>query len=101
MPTMRLKYMSTLIKKVSGKTALGWIEEYVILDAKAQLSSTMNTIQQICYDLNFPSQSFFGQYFKRIVGKSPSDYRRTYRANASTLAERPALTLTSAPSAAR
>lgn len=76
---MTAKYMSTLVKKASGKSALQWIEDYVILDAKAQLSSTMNTIQNICYDLNFPSQSFFGRYFKRVVGMSPSDYRRSVR----------------------
>lgn len=76
---MTAKYMSTLVKKASGKSALQWIEDYVILDAKAQLSSTMNTIQNICYNLNFPSQSFFGRYFKRVVGMSPSDYRRSVR----------------------
>jgi len=69
------KYMTTLIKKASGKSALQWIEDYVILDAKAQLSSTVNTIQQITFDLNFPSQSLFGRYFKRAVGVSPSQYR--------------------------
>jgi heme oxygenase len=25
---------------------------------------------------NFPSQSFFGKYFKRLVGMSPSEYKR-------------------------
>ena len=73
------KYMTTLIKKASGKSALQWIEDYVILDAKAQLSSTVNTIQQITFDLNFPSQSIFGRYFKRAVGMSPSEYRASLR----------------------
>lgn len=76
---MTAKYMSTLVKKASGKSALQWIEDYVILDAKAQLSSSMDYIQKICYDLGFPSQSFFGRYFKRAVGMSPSDYRRSVR----------------------
>lgn len=73
------KYMTTLVKKASGKPALEWIEDYVILEAKAQLSSTVNTIQQIAYDLNFPTQSLFGRYFKRAVGMSPSDYRASLR----------------------
>ena len=76
---MTAKYLSDVIKKTSGKTPLEWIENYVILDAKAQLSSTMNTVQQIAWNLNFPSQSFFGRYFKRIVGMSPSDYRASVR----------------------
>lgn len=78
------KYMSTIVKDVSGKGALEWIGDYVILDAKARLSSTTDTIQQICYDLHFPTQSFFGRYFKRIVGMSPSDYRRSVRLTAQT-----------------
>jgi AraC-like DNA-binding protein len=44
--------------------------------AKALLKSTNMTIQQISEELNYPSQSFFGKYFKRIVGVSPSDYRK-------------------------
>lgn len=78
---MNAKYMTTLIKKVSGKSAMQWIQEYVILDAKTQLSSSMNSIKQISYDLNFPTPSFFGRYFKRVTGMSPLDYRRSVRIN--------------------
>lgn len=80
---MTAKYMTTLIKKASGKSALQWIQEYVILDAKAQLSTTMNSVKHISFDLNFPTQSFFGRYFKRATGMSPSDYRRSVRTNTS------------------
>lgn len=72
---MTAKYLTTIVKKASGKSALRWIEEYVILDAKTRLASTMNSIQQISYELNFPSQSFFYRYFRRVTGMSPSDYR--------------------------
>jgi AraC-like DNA-binding protein len=34
------------------------------------------TIQQISEELNFPSQSFFGKYFKRVVGVAPKEYKR-------------------------
>ena len=78
---MTQKYMTTLIKKSSGKSAMQWIQEYVILDAKTQLSTSMSPIKQISYDLNFPSQSFFGRYFKRATGMSPLDYRRSVRTN--------------------
>ena len=69
------KYLSQIIKTSTGKTASEWINDFVILDAKALLKSTNMTIQQICYELNFPSQSFFGKYFKRITGLSPKMYR--------------------------
>lgn len=69
------KYISTVIKASSERSAMEWIERYVTLDAIAQLTSTDRSIKYIAYDLNFPSLSFFGKYFTRVVGLSPSAYR--------------------------
>lgn len=74
---MTSKYLSQVIKDYTGKTALGLIEEYVISEAKSMLLSTTMSIQQISDELNFPSQSVFGKYFKRVTGKSPTEYRRS------------------------
>ena len=70
------KYFSTLIKEATGKTTRDWINESVILSAKALLKSTDMTIQEISIRLSFPNQSFFGKYFKTLVGKSPVEYRK-------------------------
>lgn len=69
------KYMSTVVKQTSGKSAGEWIDERIILEVKARLKSTNMTIQQIADELNFPTQSSFGKYFKRLVGVSPKEYR--------------------------
>jgi AraC-like DNA-binding protein len=69
------KHLSKVIMETSGKPANDWIDEHVALEAKALLKSTSMTIQQITEELNFPSQSFFGKYFKRVVGMSPREYR--------------------------
>lgn len=70
------KYLSKVVKQHSEKSASEWINDFVILEAKALLRSTNMTVQQISNELNFPSQSFFGKYFKRRVGVSPKEYRR-------------------------
>jgi AraC family transcriptional regulator, transcriptional activator of pobA len=70
------KHLSRVIKERSGKSAGGWIEDHIMLEAKALLKSTDLTIQQISDELNFPSQSFFGKYFKRRAGISPKAYRK-------------------------
>jgi len=70
------KYLSKLIRDNSNKSVNEWIKDYVLLEAKALLKSTNMTIQQISDELNFPSQSFFGKYFKRLVGASPKEYRK-------------------------
>lgn len=69
------KYLSKVVKQKSGKSASEWINDFVILEAKALLRSTNMTVQQIGDELNFPSQSFFGKYFKRRFGVSPKGYR--------------------------
>lgn len=68
-------YLSHVVKEVTGKTAGQWIDDFVTLEAKALLKSTDMTVQQIADELNFPSQSFFGKYFKRVVGVPPKQYR--------------------------
>lgn len=70
------KYLSSTMKDLTGKTALQIIEEYAISECKALLLSTKMTIQQISDELNFPSQSVFGKYFKRLTGMSPKEYRK-------------------------
>ncbi len=71
------KYLSKVIKDNNGMSAKKWIDDYVIWETKALLKSTNMTVQQISDELNFPSQSFFGKYFKRLVGLSPLEYRKT------------------------
>ena len=71
------KYLTTIIKQVSGRSAAEWIDECVILEAKNLLKYSSMSIQQIAYYLNFPNQSFFGTYFKRRTGMSPTEYKQS------------------------
>ena len=69
------KYLTTLIKRISGQSVSEWIDNYVIIEAKTLLKYSTMSIQEIAYYLNFPNQSFFGSYFKRNTGMSPSQYK--------------------------
>lgn len=69
------KHLGRTIKAQTGFTASEWLDRLVILEAKVLLKSSGMTIQQIAEELNFPSQSFFGKYFKNIVGISPKEFR--------------------------
>ncbi|MDE6409563.1 MAG: helix-turn-helix domain-containing protein [Muribaculaceae bacterium] len=71
------KHLSRTIKSQTGFTAVEWIERFVILEAKVLLKSTNLNIQQIADELNFPSQSFFGKYFKKYTGMSPKEFRNS------------------------
>lgn len=71
------KHLSRTVKAQTGYSAASWIERFLILEAKILLKSTNLTVQQISDNLNFPTQSFFGKYFKKNVGVSPKLYRNS------------------------
>lgn len=73
------RYFSSVIKEKSGQPALHWIVNMVISNAKQMLAHSDASIKEIAIDLNFPSQSFFGKYFKQYTSLSPSRYRQLYR----------------------
>ncbi len=70
------KYLAATVKTVTGKTAGDWIEDYVMLEAKAMLTNTDMTISQISGHLHFPDTSTFGKYFRRHTGLSPKEFKK-------------------------
>lgn len=69
------RYFSAIIKEKTGDSALQWIVRIVITEAKQLLEESDLSIKEIADQLNFPTQSFFGKYFKQYVGVSPKEYR--------------------------
>ena len=74
---MTPKYLSKLIKGLSGRSAHEWIDSFVILEAKNLLKYSDLTIKQIVYQLNFPNQTTFYRFFKTQTGMTPTEYRRS------------------------
>jgi AraC-like DNA-binding protein len=73
------KYLSTVSKQVSGKTAFEWINEYVQRDIRNWLRNSDKSIKEIYQLLNFPSISFFGKYCRTHLGASPTELRKQLR----------------------
>ncbi|UII27522.1 helix-turn-helix domain-containing protein [Fulvivirga maritima] len=69
-------HLTKTLKQVSGKSTRQLIDEAVILDAKILLAKRALTVAQISAALNFNDQSFFGKFFKKETGLSPSAYRQ-------------------------
>lgn len=68
------KYLSAIVNHYTGLTASQVIDQYVVFSIKQHLYMNNKTIKEMSDDFNFPSQSFFGRYFKRIAGMSPNYY---------------------------
>jgi AraC-like DNA-binding protein len=71
------KYLSTAVKRISGRTAVEWIENYVTMELRVMLKNSTKSIKEITEEMNFPNQSFLGKYFKEHVGMTPSAYRKS------------------------
>ncbi len=71
------KYLSLLVKEVTGKSAARWIDEFVTMEAKNLLRFSGKNVQQVAYALNFSNQSSFGKYFKHMTGQSPTEYQKS------------------------
>ena len=74
------KYLTTVVKKVSGKSVSQWIDIYLIDQITFHLKTTSLTIAEIADKLNFSNASFFGKYVKMHTGKSPTKLRQTLQA---------------------
>lgn len=73
------KHLSTVCRKTSGRTALAWINEYVMIDVRHWLKHSNRSIKEIADMLKFPSLSFFGKYCRTRFGMSPGQLRKHLR----------------------
>jgi len=71
------KYLSKLIKSVSGRSAPDWINSFVILEAKNLLKYSDMSIKEIVYKLHFSSVPSFYKFFRKQTGMTPMDYRKS------------------------
>jgi AraC-like DNA-binding protein len=69
------RYLSQVVYKESGHYAGEHIDNFVITEAKQLVRSGQYSILQISKLLNFNSLSFFGRYFKKFTGYSPTQYQ--------------------------
>lgn len=71
------QYLSLILKDLSGKSANKWIDEALIVEAKILLRAPQATVQQVADVLHFSDQSTFGKFFKKHMGISPMEYRKS------------------------
>jgi len=71
------QYLSLILKELTGKSANKWIDDALIIEAKVLLKMPQITVQQVADQLNFSDQSTFGKFFKKQMGMSPMEYRKS------------------------
>jgi AraC family transcriptional activator of pobA len=70
-------HLNRICKIVVGKSPIQILHELVVVEAKKYLLNTSYSISEISYFLNFNDPAYFTRLFKKNVGVSPSDFRKT------------------------
>lgn len=68
-------YLSRLFKEQTGESFVKYINKVRIREAKQLLKHTSYSIGDISKKVGFWDDKYFSRFFKREVGKSPSEFR--------------------------
>ncbi|HJD86619.1 MAG TPA: helix-turn-helix domain-containing protein [Empedobacter falsenii] len=71
-----VRYLTECCKSITGRTTKELISSVVIRQAKVLLSETTKTISEISNELNFSDQYSFGNFFKKQLKISPTQFRK-------------------------
>ena len=74
--SVHVNYLNRSVKEVTGKPTSVHIAERIAAEAKALLQHTNWSVADIAYGLGFEYPTYFNNYFKRVTGLTPKDYRK-------------------------
>jgi AraC-like DNA-binding protein len=69
-------YLSQQVKKISDKSALFFINQKIINEAKAFILYSDSNISELSRQLNFTDTSNFVKFFKSQTGKTPLEFKK-------------------------
>ena len=69
------KYLTNIVRQVTGHTPKTIIDQYVILQIKMQLKRTSQSVKEMSWEYHFTDASFFCRYFKKHTGQTPQQVR--------------------------
>ena len=69
--------LSVLFKQYTGKTIINYLKELKLLRAKELLRNTNKSIADIAIELNYESVSSLQHNFKKAIGLTPSEFRKS------------------------
>ncbi|WP_231490856.1 AraC family transcriptional regulator [Pedobacter sp. Leaf170] len=72
------KYLSSLLKQLTGQTTQQHIHDKLIEKAKEKLSTTNLSVSEIAYQLGFEHSQSFSKLFKSKTNNSPLQFRDSF-----------------------
>ena len=74
-----VNYLNRCVSSVFKKSSKELILEVTIIYSQLLLLETNKSVATIAYELEFADPSYFARLFKKIVGTSPSDYKKSIK----------------------
>ncbi len=71
------KYLTNLVRSISGQSAHDWIVYFTIIEIKALLRESSLDMKTIVSRLNFRDQPTFSRFFRHYTGMTPKKYRES------------------------
>ena len=69
-------YLSRIVRRVSGRTVLDYINQLLVMEASYLLSTTSLSVAQIAERLHFADTPSFSKFFLRLKHQTPREYRK-------------------------
>lgn len=68
-------YLNKTVKNITGKSAKDHIQSKLITEAKRALLFSNLSNKELSYELGFDESAHFNNFFKKITGQTPSEFR--------------------------
>ena len=75
------KYLTNMLKALTGQTVQQIIHEKLVMKAKEKLSTTSLSVSEIAYELGFEHPQSFSKLFKSKTSFSPVEFRKSFNIN--------------------
>ena len=70
-------YLNKTVKNLTGKSVKDHIQSKLITEAKRALLFSNISNKELAYELGFEESAHFNNFFKKITGQTPSEFRST------------------------
>ncbi|WP_043716998.1 AraC family transcriptional regulator [Kutzneria sp. 744] len=69
-------YLTTVVRRRTGRTVVDWITEHRMVRARRLLSETDRPVQEIARQVGLPDPAYFTRVFRANNGVTPREWRR-------------------------
>lgn len=68
-------YLNKTVKNLTGKSAKEHIQSKLVIEAKRSLLFSNVSSKELAFELGFEESAHFNNFFKKITGQTPSEFR--------------------------